>query len=294
MRASSTAIPRPSIPERPRLPRMESEEVEEPPRFPSWLGSESDAAAVVAPELDGFHLGIRGPDDTEPGWELHTAAGARIGRAPTCDVVLKDTSVSRLHAVIERMRTGRYLVRDLMSSNGLRVNGQVTRRWTLNEGDVIQIGPWSLHFGGSVLKSLPEDTKPRPSPDGVYGRTFAITKEAARQLSERSVNQRAFLQVLGDGHRLAGLRVCQYVIECDAMVIGADPEADLQLTSRLAPRICAVIVRNQGRFTLHPIAGWPFSPKLNGHRAQDVQLLIDQDELEVGGVKFRFRSGAPS
>lgn len=302
MRAhSSTTIPRPprpprqALPDQPRLPKVEAPPAEPAAeRFPSWLGSESDAGLGVS-ALDGFHLGVQGPGESEPSWEVFPASGVRIGRSKGCGVVLPDTGVSRYHAEIERLRSGRYAIRDLMSANGMRVNGQVTRQWTLNDGDVVQIGAYRLTFGGGVLPQLPAGSSALEAepPDGVFGRTFTMGVDAERQLSERSVNHRAFLQVIGDRHRLAGLRVCQYVIECDAVVIGADEEADLRLTARLAPRICAVVVRSEGRFSLHPVASWPFGPKLNGHRVHQPQLLDDLDELEVGGVLLRFRMGTP-
>ena len=228
MRAhSSTTIPRPprpprqALPDRPRLPKVEAPPAEPAAeRFPSWLGSESDAGLGVS-ALDGFHLGVQGPGESEPSWEVFPASGVRIGRSKGCGVVLPDTGVSRYHAEIERLRSGRYAIRDLMSANGMRVNGQVTRQWTLNDGDVVQIGAYRLTFGGGVLPQLPAGSSALEAepPDGVFGRTFTMGVDAERQLSERSVNHRAFLQVIGDRHRLAGLRVCQYVIECDAVVI---------------------------------------------------------------------------
>ncbi|MEZ6184871.1 MAG: FHA domain-containing protein [Planctomycetota bacterium] len=289
--------PETRLPSQPRIPAPASQ-------LPSWLGSESDVLGArrdlgypgeASEVLDGFHLGVESPGDTEPGWEVYPARGVRIGRSDDCDVVLRDSAVSRYHAQIRQLKSGRYAVRDLMSQNGMRVNGKPTRQWTLNDGDVIQIANFRLTFGGGVLPRLAaglsaQEEAPR---DGVYGRTFAMGQDAARQLSERSVNQRAFLQVIGDRHRLAGLRVCQYVIECDSLVIGGAEEADLQLTTRLVPRICAVLIRSENRFALHPIAPWPFGPKLNGHRVHEPSILDDLDELDVGGVRFRFRLGTP-
>jgi hypothetical protein len=50
------------------------------------------------------------------------AAGLRVGRGPGCEVVLRDASVSRLHARI-RLADGRVEVVDQRSRNGTRVNG---------------------------------------------------------------------------------------------------------------------------------------------------------------------------
>ena len=67
-----------------------------------------------------------------------------IGRAAPNDVVINDSRVSRLHAVLERYSAAWY-VRDLASRNGTFVNGQ--RLWTgrpLRSGDEILMGKTRL------------------------------------------------------------------------------------------------------------------------------------------------------
>jgi hypothetical protein len=61
-------------------------------------------------------------------------------------VVLLDTTVSRLHAVIERYPTG-FCVRDLGSANGTFVNGEPVRGETrLRTGDELRLGNSRLTF----------------------------------------------------------------------------------------------------------------------------------------------------
>src|SRR5271170_5693459 len=63
-----------------------------------------------------------------------------IGSAPDNDIVLDHGSVSRRHALIFR-RLGRVRVRDLESTNGIRVNGQrVSGSCLLTPGDELEIG----------------------------------------------------------------------------------------------------------------------------------------------------------
>lgn len=65
-----------------------------------------------------------------------------IGRDPSCDVVLKDSLVSRKHCIIEKVGEIHY-IRDLNSTNKTYVNknpllqGKPTR---LQRGDVVNIG----------------------------------------------------------------------------------------------------------------------------------------------------------
>lgn len=61
------------------------------------------------------------------------------------DVVLKDGSVSRTHAMVF-VDKDTVSVADLMSTNGTKVNGSVVADLDLREGDVIQIGKTRLRI----------------------------------------------------------------------------------------------------------------------------------------------------
>jgi pSer/pThr/pTyr-binding forkhead associated (FHA) protein len=62
-----------------------------------------------------------------------------IGRADQCDIPINDSSVSRKHASIET-KDGRFLLRDLQSTNGTVVNNKRIDAAVLNHGDKIRIG----------------------------------------------------------------------------------------------------------------------------------------------------------
>lgn len=69
-----------------------------------------------------------------------------IGRAPTCDIVLPDSTASLEHAVIV-LRDGKWWLADRRSRNGTQLNGsQVEHEMILSEGDLIQIGRVTLRF----------------------------------------------------------------------------------------------------------------------------------------------------
>ena len=65
----------------------------------------------------------------------------RLGRHPKNEVVLDDGTVSREHAVILSIPSG-FVLRDLNSTNGTRVNGSRLGRWDylLRSGDTITLG----------------------------------------------------------------------------------------------------------------------------------------------------------
>ena len=71
-----------------------------------------------------------------------------IGRMPECDVALSDPNVSRRHAEVRRQGTG-FVVVDLGSTNGTRVNGAQVKERLLNNGDEITVGASKLRFEAS-------------------------------------------------------------------------------------------------------------------------------------------------
>lgn len=62
-----------------------------------------------------------------------------IGRHPSCDVVVSDETVSRRHVMLT-FRDGGWIVRDLQSTNGTRLNGQYVGRCRLRPGDRLGLG----------------------------------------------------------------------------------------------------------------------------------------------------------
>src|SRR4051812_26258442 len=67
-------------------------------------------------------------------------AGALVGRSRECDIVIDDSNVSRRHAEISPSGQS-WLIQDLGSTNGVRVNGrQVDGPHPLQSGDRIEIG----------------------------------------------------------------------------------------------------------------------------------------------------------
>ncbi|MGL5096979.1 MAG: FHA domain-containing protein, partial [Planctomycetia bacterium] len=62
-----------------------------------------------------------------------------IGRSDECDVVVDSKKVSRMHCCLAVVGVDTLVVRDLGSTNGIRVNGEATDESTLNLGDELTI-----------------------------------------------------------------------------------------------------------------------------------------------------------
>lgn len=68
-----------------------------------------------------------------------------LGRGPETDLAFSDSAMSREHAVLE-FADGGYRLRDLGSTNGTCVNGELAKVWNLEHGDRITIGEHVFQF----------------------------------------------------------------------------------------------------------------------------------------------------
>ena len=110
-----------------------------------------------------------------------------MGRGPECQLQLPDYSISRQHAKVV-YKDGEYIVVDLGSRNGTRVNGAKVQQIGLTDGDEITLGKFPVHFrralkekvvlgegkpieegGGTIVRSVSELqeilSKPAPKAD---------------------------------------------------------------------------------------------------------------------------------
>jgi len=145
---------------------------------PALRPGEAEVEAVVSPVQDALIAAdraengtrvfevpvVRSPDVVievqEPGREPRqvpvSGAPIKIGRAPECDIVLRDSGVSRRHARLFA-RDGVLILTDLGSTNGTLVNGNRITEVALGAGDRIQLGTSSL-----VIETAPTGAGARP------------------------------------------------------------------------------------------------------------------------------------
>jgi pSer/pThr/pTyr-binding forkhead associated (FHA) protein len=72
--------------------------------------------------------------------------GATVGRSRQCEIVVEDPNVSRRHAELRR-RGGSWVLTDLGSTNGSRVNGRTVEGPTVvKAGDEIELGTAVMRF----------------------------------------------------------------------------------------------------------------------------------------------------
>ncbi len=95
----------------------------------SSVSQERNASFVV---MGGFDVGRSLP--------LSTKEPVVIGRDPECSYRIHDEGISRRHAEITYEPPGKYIIRDLNSTNGMFFEGKRVRTHLLDEGDKILLG----------------------------------------------------------------------------------------------------------------------------------------------------------
>ncbi len=122
----------------------------------------------------GFQLVIA--EGKEAGREFEfDQASVVIGRTAECDVILYEPGVSRRHARIFNEGVG-FLVEDLGSSNGTKVNGErITARQPLRDGDSISLGPVIFNFKPVEL-GAEQATDEAPAEGGAHTRIISVSE----------------------------------------------------------------------------------------------------------------------
>jgi len=108
----------------------------------------SDALAS-APVTPSRRARLIGPDG-----DAHVLASETlIGRAVTSDIILPDPTVATKHARVIAPDASTYLLEDLASESGTRINGRVLppgRRQPLSDGDILLFGSAEMRFVGGA------------------------------------------------------------------------------------------------------------------------------------------------
>ena len=210
-----------------------------------------------------------------------------IGRSPDNAIHIDDATFSRHHARIEPQGSG-WTIRDLGSTNGVSRGGKRVAEWAINDGDEVCVGQYRLTF--ALEEPAPVELPPAADMPllGALGATFRldVAPERDQGQRERSSNLRGYLCVDGQ------TEPC-WLVETDAFLIGAQPDADLRLRGLLAPRVAAVVVRGYGGFSIVNMVGRDRAVKVHGAPVPRQARLSGAELVEVGGVRLRFFMGRP-
>lgn len=87
--------------------------------------------------------------------QLFEWAGVRelvLGR-DSSEVAISHPTVSRRHATLKKLDCGQFVITDLGSSNGLKVNGVPVQEARLRSGDVVELGEVILRVEDAEKKT---------------------------------------------------------------------------------------------------------------------------------------------
>jgi hypothetical protein len=112
-----------------------------------------------------------------------TASSYTIGSDPeSVDIALEDTAVSSIHLALERVGTA-WLVRDVGSRNGTRVNGErLTGQRRLRDRDEINVGRTNLVFRDGVVNRRPKTDALAAPPEHLTAREKQVLIALCRPL----------------------------------------------------------------------------------------------------------------
>ncbi|NJK64023.1 MAG: adenylate/guanylate cyclase domain-containing protein [Synechococcaceae cyanobacterium SM2_3_1] len=169
-----------------------------------------------APQQVSPYIVLMAPDGTSMKVVLSGASSWSLGRDDDNDIVLRDNSVSRHHAILQYLDSNSIYLIDLGSTNGSFVNERrVSIPTLLHNGDQLTLGQSEIEFHGD----LPPPEELQDSLPGSTAKTSVL--HLRRLISVMVVDIRGFTQltqlvderllskVLGEWFRLAGTIIRQ-------------------------------------------------------------------------------------
>lgn len=236
-----------------------------------------------------------------------------VGRSPDNEIPLDDQAVSRRHVRVITILNDSFM-EDLNSTNGTYVNGKLTKKHALQDGDVILVGRHQLKYVADAAGTdddddfnktrvmLPgqlddDDASGHDSGDDTgmgineddeeaarvaqvegYGTgAFQADPSAAQAAPDPTpapVSQSAVLQILNGAHAGKQLRL------------------DKAMTNigRAGQQVAAISRRPHGFFLIHMDSGGTgIMPMVNGNSLPpNGQQLQENDIVEIGGIKMQF------
>lgn len=213
-----------------------------------------------------------------------------IGRKEGNTIRLTERNISRRHAKL-RKANGIYLVEDLGSYNGVKVNGRrIPNELALKAGDQISIGDYQLALQLDDGATVPETTAPLGAPNGGEAATAMLQSPspAAPTLPAGGVGTPAI--AAGPPARIVMVSQpapgAEFALGRPLTRIGRAEELDVWINHRSISREHAEITNDGGTIRIKDL-GSANGVRVNGRDVQQAELKPG-DNLELGQVRFRF------
>lgn len=204
----------------------------------------------------------------------------RIGRAEECELRLDNPAISAYHC--EVVRRGDLLrLYDLDSANKTLLNGVAIEDHSLNHGDVITLGKFTIDVELQGVQRISQRHDRAPVGEMTMDGDLEGLAEAQEEAEHRV---RGYLTFERGGQPL--------VLDQPYVRFGRDPEAEVRLGFG-APRLAAILVREEFGFRLIDLSPRGNAVRVNGTRVEDIRLT-HSDQLRIRRLQAVFSQGAPS
>lgn len=230
-------------------------------------------------------------DDTHLGEYVLTKVRTTIGRKPSNDIHLDNLAVSGEHAVI--VKIGRdYFVEDLDSTNGTRVNNQMTKRKLLSQNDIVELGKFHLRFinEASSANTAPAFEKTMlVRPDAYETKVSAAVALAGAGEKQSTAPVGGAIQVPVSQEPVAQPARIGRIQVLNGSSSGRELVLNKALTTlgKTGVQVAVITKRPNGYFITH-VEG-KVLPIVNGvSTGAQAVALNDHDIIELAGVKMEF------
>jgi pSer/pThr/pTyr-binding forkhead associated (FHA) protein len=212
-----------------------------------------------------------------------------IGRKMDNDVVIDNLAVSGHHArVVEE--NGNYFIEDTGSTNGTFLNEAKIAKQRLQPGDQIRVGKHILVYEDETATAKPkpasaeaadvDKTVYAPPPSRPGDQTLRPSSEGAKDVLPGG-KMGVLLVVTGQTDKN------EYRLPDRVSVVGSQESAVVKLTGWFAPKVAALISRNEQAYVIS-LSEESKKILVNGEAIQGRSDLKDGDLIEVAGVKMYF------
>lgn len=217
-----------------------------------------------------------------------------IGRKEGNTIRLTERNISRKHAKLRRSN-GSFMLEDLQSFNGVKVNGKkIGNETKLAAGDQILIGDYQLALqleSTDNSATLPEATSPTAAPTSADAVTAMIpTPVSPHGVSPHGVSPHGVSPMRGPPARLVMMSPpapgAEYALSRDRMRIGRAEDLEIWVNHRSISREHAEVVLEDGVLRIKDM-GSANGLRVNGADTRS-HVLQPGDVVELGQVRFRY------
>lgn len=177
-----------------------------------------------------------------------------VGRAKSCDIVLKNSTVSRSHAVIALRKDGFYVF-DTESKTGVYLNGEKIEKSTLlKDGDIVSFGMshFNFYIGSDATNDISKDALDTPQP-----------------------------------HLVNIVDETEFSLDGDYVTIGRQAGSNIEIGARYVSRKQAELSLHGNKWYIEDY-GSITKTLLNGEMIIGAQPLKDGDVIKIGDFAFLY------